>query len=90
MDTIVSILGKVSGIWKKVAAVLPLLAGAGSLLVGVGGLLLELAHSTNAGGALHVIQNLQSDPNTALIVGGLTALGVHTNHTSNVAAIQKQ
>ena len=88
MDLIATIIGNITGAWKKVAAFLPLVAGAGSVLAGAGGILLELSHSANAGGALAILKGLQADPNTALIVTGLTALGLHQNHLGNVAAIQ--
>ena len=90
MNTIIGWIANLTGIWKKVATVLPMIAGAGSLLVGAGGVLLEVAHAGNAGAALKVIQGLTSDPNTAMIIAGLTAIGIHSNHSSNVAAIASQ
>lgn len=88
MDTMINAYASVSGMWKKVAAWLPLLAGAGSVLVGAGSILLSLGHATDAAAALHIVQGLSAqDPNVVLVVGGLAALGVHTNHNDNVAAI---
>lgn len=87
MDTLLNLAANVSGLWKKVAALLPLVLGAGTLLVGVGGVLLELGHAGNAAAALKVIQGLQSDPNTAMVLAGLTALGIHQNHTATVAVL---
>ncbi len=87
MDTIVNLYASATGIWKKVAAFLPLVAGAGSILVGAGGILNELSSAANAAAALHVAQGLASDPNTAMVIAGLTALGIHSNHADNKAAI---
>lgn len=84
MDFIINLYAGASGLWKKVAALLPLLAGAGSVLVGAGSILIALSHVANAAAALAVIKSLTaSDPNVIMIMAGLTALGIHTNHTEN-------
>lgn len=89
MDTIVNAIAAISGLWKKAASLLPLLVGAGSVLVGAGNIALALGHAADAAAALHIIQGLGAgDPNVMLIVGGLTALGVHTNHQDVVAQVQ--
>lgn len=88
MEKIVSFLAAVTGVWKRIAAALPLLAGAGSVLLGAGGLLVEISHAPNGGAIFHILQNLTSDPNAGLIMAGLTALGIHSNHASNVAALK--
>jgi hypothetical protein len=88
MDFIVNTFASVSGLWKKVAQYLPLLAGVGSVLVGGGSILLALGRAGNAAAAIHVIQGLSAqDPNVIMIVGGLTAMGIHSNHSENKAAI---
>ena len=87
MDTIISLYAGASGLWKKVSAYLPLVLGAGSVLTGLGGILGEFGHAANAGAFFALAQNLQHDPNAALVIAGLAALGIHTNHTGNVAAI---
>ena len=88
MDIMINLYASLTGAWKKVAHFLPLVIGAGTLLTGIAGFLLEIGHSANASGLLHILQNIQSDPNTALILAGLGALGVHTNHTNNAQQIQ--
>lgn len=94
MDTLINLYAGATGLWAKVAAFLPLVSGAGSVLVGAGSILLQLSHSGSAAGALNVIKSLNAnDPNVILIVGGLTALGIHTNHqqhTAQLAAIAQQ
>jgi hypothetical protein len=91
MDFITNTIASVTGIWKKIASVLPLIAGAGGVLVGSGSILIQISHSGSASAALHIIQSLnQNDPNVMMIAGGLLALGIHTNHQENKASIADQ
>lgn len=87
MDTLLNLYANASGLWKKVATLLPLLLGLGSLLSGLSGLCLELGHAANAAALLAIVQGLQHDPNTGLVVAGLAALGVHSNHQDLKAAV---
>lgn len=89
MDWLINSYVSASGIWKKVASILPLVIGVGSLLSGLGGLCLEFGHAANASAMLDLLKHLQTDPNVGLIVAGLGALGVHQNHTSNVSNLQE-
>lgn len=86
MNVFINMFANASGIWKKAATVLPFIIGAGSLLCGLGGICLELGHAANAAGMLDVLRGLAWDPNTAEVLAGLAALGIHTNHQSAVAA----
>lgn len=89
MNTIINLYANVTGLWKKVSYWLPLICGVGSILTGLGSLLMRLGHSGSASAALHVLSNLdQSDPNVVLIIGGLAALGVHTNNANLTAQVQ--
>lgn len=87
MDMIVNACASVSGVWKKIAAFLPLLLGAGSVLSGLAGFCMEFGHAANAAALLKLAQGLQTDPNTALVLAGLAALGINTNHKSNAAVL---
>lgn len=87
MDFIVNTYANISGLWKKIAAFLPMVAGAGSVLVGAGNICVEFSKADSAATALHIFQSLTTDPNTAMVIAGLTALGIHTNHTDNKTAI---
>lgn len=89
MGTLINLYASASGLWKKVAALLPLALGLGSLLSGVAGILLEVGHANNASGLLALVQGLQNDPNTALIVAGLAALGINTNHSVTAAKVEE-
>lgn len=88
MNFLVNLYTNATGIWKKVASWLPLISGAASVLIGLGNILLKVGHSQNAGDALNILKSLTpTDPNVMMIAGGLTALGIHSNHQDNVAAI---
>ena len=87
MNSFINMYASASGIWKKIASVLPFIIGAGSLLCGLGGICLELGHAANAAGMLDVLRGLATDTNMAEVLAGLTALGIHTNHAANAAAI---
>jgi len=87
MDFIVNFAASVSGIWKKVSSFLPLLIGLGSLLAGLAGICNEFGHAANAAAILALFQNLQNDPNTALVIAGLAGLGIHTTHQDMKANI---
>ena len=81
MNLILNLAASASGLWKKVAAILPLVGGAGSILVGVGNIAIQLAACPSAAAMLVIFKGLSStDPNVHLIVGGLVALGIHQNH----------
>jgi hypothetical protein len=86
MNAFINMYAGASGVWKKIAAVLPFIIGAGSLLCGLGGICLELGHAANAAGMLDVLRGLATDANTAEVLAGLTALGIHSNHAALVAA----
>ncbi len=89
MNWIINLYANISGLWKKVAALLPLIGGAASVLIGAGNVLLGLSHASNAAAALNVLKGLNAnDPNVIMVLGGLTALGIHTNHQEHTAAIQ--
>lgn len=88
MDTIINMYAAATGLWKKVAAMLPLAYGAGSVLVGAGSILVQLGHSASTADALHLLGSLdKTNPNVVLIGTGLLALGVHTNHSENAAKL---
>lgn len=87
MDAIINLFANLSGLWKKLAALLPLVLGAGSLLSGLAGFCNEFGHAANAAALLSLAQGLQNDPNTALVLAGLAALGIHTNHKANAETI---
>ncbi len=87
MGAIINLYAGASGLWKKIAAFLPIVLGLGSLLSGLAGFCLEFGHAANAAALLALAQKLQSDPNTGLVLAGLAALGIHTNHQDNKAAI---
>jgi Na+/glutamate symporter len=88
MDTILGWIANATGIWRKVAGYLPLILGVGTLLSGLAGFCLEFGHAQNATVVLTLLKNLQSDPNMGLVVAGLAALGVHTNHAAHAEAIE--
>jgi hypothetical protein len=83
----INLYANMTGLWKKIAGWLPLIIGLGTLLSGISGLLLELGHAANVTAILNIFKNLQSDSNTALIIAGLGALGIHTNHASTTAVL---
>lgn len=86
MNALIDMYANASGIWKKIATVLPFVIGAGSLLCGLGGICFELGHAANAAAMLDVLRGLSTDPNTAEVLAGLAALGIHTNHQTVAAA----
>jgi hypothetical protein len=87
MDSIVNMYASASGLWKKIAVVMPYVVGLGTLLAGLSGLCLEFGHAANAAAMLTIAQGLQHDPNVALCAAGLAALGIHEQHKTVTAAI---
>ncbi|SRR5258707_8473067 len=89
MDTLINLYANVTGLWKKISYWLPLICGVGSILTGLGSLLLRLGHAGSAAVAFSILSNLnQNDPNVMLIIGGLAALGIHTNQASLHAQVK--
>lgn len=88
MGTLVNLFASVSGIWKKAASFMPLILGVGSLLGGLAGFCNEMGHAKDAAALLAILQGVSNDPNSALVLAGLGALGIHTNHAANAAALE--
>ena len=88
MNTLINLWASANGIWQKISSVLPFVIGVGTLLCGLGGFCLEFGHAENAAAMLTILKNINSDPNAGLVIAGLGALGVHVNHSANVAAVQ--
>ena len=88
MGTLINLYANASGLWKKAASFLPLILGIGSLLGGLAGFCNEFGHAKDAASLLAVLQGISNDPNSALVLAGLGALGIHTNHAANAATLE--
>lgn len=87
MNTLASLYASASGLWAKIALILPKLSGLASVLTGAGMVVSEAARAQNAGQLLALAQNFHHDPGVGLIVAGLTALGYHAHQQAILAAV---